>query len=182
MKECRNKYTAIVCTNNKGTIGNDGKLMYNIRSDKGNFQRLTDENVVIMGRRTFEEIGHPLKNRVNIILTSNQDYKINVVDEEEYSDTYICNSISDVDDLCYAYFSDKELFVIGGEAVYNQFFELGAIDKAIVTLVNDDQDGDTHFNWLGGENDDFKVIFRTTSLRDHTTDTYYRYIVYKKKC
>jgi len=180
MDEFRNKYTAIVCVNNKGVIGKDGKLLYDIRGDKGNFKRLTEGNVVIMGRKTFEEIGHPLKDRVNIVLTSNQDYTFGDCNEEEYKDTYVCTNIQEVDSLCYAYFQDKELFVMGGEAVYNEFFSLGLVEKAIVTLVNDEQEGDVHFYWLAEDSKDFKVIFKTMSLRDHPSDTYYRYIVYKK--
>lgn len=174
------KYTAIVCMNNKLVIGNEGKQLYYINSDLENFKRLTTDNVVIMGRNTFESIGHPLPGRVNIILTKDPDYKLPVYDNELYDDTYICNSLEEVDDFCYAYFSDKELFVIGGGKIYNEYYQNGLIDKAIVTLVNDDKEGDVLFPDI--ENDEnYKLIFKTMSLRDHPTDTYYRYLVYKKK-
>ena len=180
MENFKNKYTAIVCVNNKCAIGKDGKLLYDIKADKGNFQRLTEGNVVIMGRKTFEEIGHPLKGRVNIVLTSKEDYGVPDGNEEEYNETFVCNSLKEADDFCYSYYPDRELFVIGGEEIYNQFFDFDLIEKAIVTLVNDDEDGDSHFYWIQDGSTDFRLIFKTASLRDHATDTYYRYLVYKR--
>ena len=95
------------------------------------------------------------------------------------NNTFLVNSLQEADDLCYAYFSDKELFIIGGGMIYEKSYELSMIDKAIITLVNDDADGDVYFPELDND-DSFKVIFKTTSLRDHPSDTYYRYIVYKR--
>ena len=181
MEKFKNKYTAIVCINNNRVIGDNNKLLYRIKGDLENFKRLTTDNVVIMGRSTFESIGRPLPGRVNIILTSNTGYHVDSNDSELYKDTFVCNSLEEIDNLCYAYFSDKELFVIGGGKVYDEYYKDGLIDKAIVTLVNDGQDGDTVFPDI--ENDDkYKLIFKTMSLRDHPNDMSYRYLVYKKKC
>jgi dihydrofolate reductase len=187
MEEFKNKYTAIACVNTNGVIGKEGKLLYNINGDKKNFRLLTEDNVVIMGRKTFEEIGHPLKNRVNIILTSDENYRfagLTQENEQEYRDTYICNTIKEADDLCYSLFPDKELFVIGGGEVYEKYFSLELISKAIVTLVSDEMDGDAYFPLVEGSDyrNEFKEIFKTMSLRDHSNDIYYRYIIYKKKC
>ena len=88
--------------------------------------------------------------------------------------------MNEADELCYAYFSDKELFIIGGGMIYAKAYELGMVDKAIITLVNDDADGDVYFPEID-KDENFKVIFKTTSLRDHPNDTYYRYIFYKRK-
>ena len=84
------------------------------------------------------------------------------------------------DDLCYSYFSDRELFIIGGGIVYSEAFKLNMVEKVILTVVNDDADGDVFFPDMS-QNESFKVIFKTTSLRDHPNDTYYKYVVYKRK-
>lgn len=182
MKDFKNSYTAIACINNKGVLAKDGKELFDIKADKENFAMLTSYNVVIMGRKTFESLpgGKPLKNRINIILTTKDDYEITSGDEELYKDTYVCNSFQEVDDLCYAIFHDRELFIIGGGEIYQEAINLGIVDRAILTLVNDDQEGDVYFPDLS-KNSDFRVIFKTMSLRDHPGDNYYRYVIYKKK-
>jgi dihydrofolate reductase len=52
-------------------LGKDGKLLWNIPEDMKRFKKLTTGHVVIMGRKTFESIGKPLPNRINIVITKN---------------------------------------------------------------------------------------------------------------
>lgn len=176
----KNKYVAIACVNNKNVIAKEGKLLFHIKADLENFRTLTSGNVVIMGRKTFEALpDKPLKDRINIILTTDENYKIDSNDEERFKDCYVCNTIGDVDDLCYSLFSDKKLFVIGGGEIFSQYYDLGLFDEAILTVVNDDQDGEVVFPNIQ-ENPNYRVIFKTMSLRDHPNDNYYRYVIYKK--
>lgn len=184
MYQYRNKYNVIVCVNDKNVIGNRGELLYHIKSDLRNFKSLTEGNVVIMGRKTFESLpdGLPLKNRVNIVITGQDGYHKNVDSDEcsLFDDTYVCNSLEEVDELCYAYFGDKELYIIGGGSVYEEAFNDGIVEKVIITHVNDDADGDVCFPDI--EHDErYRVVFKTTALRDQPNELYYHYIVYKKK-
>lgn len=134
------KFKIIACFNQKRALGNDGKLLYKIRNDLQNFRNQTLNNVVIMGRKTYESIGKPLEKRINIIITSNEDFSI-----DESDDVYIVKSIGDAIELCSAFFEDKELFVIGGESIYRQFMDTGLVDEMRLTVVNDDADGDVFF-------------------------------------
>ncbi|MGH6663436.1 MAG: dihydrofolate reductase [Pseudolabrys sp.] len=52
-------------------IGSDGRLPWRLKSDLQHFKRLTLNRPVIMGRKTYESIGKPLKDRTNIVLTRN---------------------------------------------------------------------------------------------------------------
>jgi len=136
-------FKIIACLNPKGTIGNDGKLIYRISNDLQNFQRQTLGNVVIMGRKTFESLpnGEPLKDRINIIITSNKEYNV-----KENENVYIVDSIESVVELCNAFFSDKELFVIGGESIYREFLDRNLVNEMRLTIVtNDFTEGDVHF-------------------------------------
>ena len=97
--------------------------MYHIKADLENFRSLTIGNVVILGRRTFESLpnSRPLPGRINIIVTRNTDYTPEGVEnwsQEDINNTFIVNSLQEADDLCYSYFSDRELFIIGGGIVY----------------------------------------------------------------
>ena len=135
-------FKIIACINKKRVIGKDGKLLYTIKNDLAIFKRMTVGNVVIMGRKTFESLpnGEPLKDRVNIILTSNEEYGVTPADN-----VFITNSIEDTVDLCEALFPDKELFVIGGESIYQQFLDKGLVSEMRLTVVNDEAEGDAHF-------------------------------------
>lgn len=59
---------AAVGTN--GVIGRDGDLPWDIPSDRKHFKALTIGRTVIMGRRTYEELGKPLPQRRNLVVTS----------------------------------------------------------------------------------------------------------------
>ena len=54
-------------------IGKDGRIPWNIADEKKRFKELTTGNVVIMGRKTYEEIGFPLPNRETIVISN--EYK-----------------------------------------------------------------------------------------------------------
>ena len=138
------KFIIIACINQKRAIGKNGKLLYHIGNDISNFARMTKNNgVVIMGRKTFESLpnGEPLKDRINIILTSNEEYGVS----KDFDNVSIVHSIRGVIELCEAFFSDKELFVIGGEALYRQFMDGDLVDELRLTIVKDDKEGDATF-------------------------------------
>lgn len=137
------KFKLIACVNQKGAIGKDGGLLYHIGNDMANFKRMTLNNVVIMGKNTFDSLPNkePLKDRINIIITSSNDFNV----KQEFDNVYIVHSINDVIELCQAFFEDKELFVIGGASIYHQFLSKGLIDEMRLTMVKDDAEGDTYF-------------------------------------
>lgn len=137
-------FKIIACINQRNVIGKDGRLLYHIHSDMVNFANMTKFNgVVIMGRKTFESLPgkKPLKDRINVIITSNKDYCV----DSEFEDTYIVHSVRGAVELCEALFPEKEWFVIGGSAVYEQFMCVGLVDEIRLTVVKDDCDGDSFF-------------------------------------
>lgn len=136
-------FKIIACINQKMALGKDGNLLYTIKNDLANFARQTRNNVVIMGRKTYESLpnGEPLKDRVNIIITNNEEFSVN----KDYENVYIVNSIEGAVELCEAFFDNKELFVIGGESIYRQFMDSGLVDEMRLTVVKDETEGDVVF-------------------------------------
>lgn len=55
-------------------LGKDNKLLWHISDDLKHFKEVTSGHVVIMGRKTFESIGRPLPNRVNIVITRDKTF------------------------------------------------------------------------------------------------------------
>src|SRR5579871_5823315 len=61
----------IVAKSSNDVIGHQNKLPWRIPEDLKLFKQLTLGKAVIMGRKTYESIGKPLPNRLNIVLTRN---------------------------------------------------------------------------------------------------------------
>ena len=173
-------FKIIACINQKRVLGNEGKLLYHIGNDLANFKRMTVGNVVIMGRKTFESLpnGAPLKDRVNIIITSNEEYGV----DANFENVYIVHSVEDAIELCDAFFSDKEVFVIGGESIYRQFMEKDLVNEMRLTIVNDDADGDAVFPEYNEE--DWYVYYKSmaqVSSWEGVDKSFYFEVLLKKK-
>ncbi len=123
----------IAAVNNNWGIGKGNDLLYHISEDMKFFRSKTKDNVIIIGRKTLESFpgGKPLKNRVNIVLTTDKNYKA--------EDTVICNSVYEVLEKTKDY-PDKEIYLCGGEKVYREFLDY--CDTALITKVFDDKDAE----------------------------------------
>lgn len=180
--EEKNKFkgTILVAVNNTLSIGKDNKLMYRIKDDMSRFKALTEGNVVIMGRKTFESLpsGKPLKNRVNIILTNNKDFYVDNDKIPENSEVYIVNSLSDLNDIIYAYFEDKNKYIIGGSQIYKLFLDNDMVSDIEMTWVDDETRGDSFFPRLS--NDEWERTYEEPK-RDSSTAIPYQFIHFIKK-
>lgn len=115
-------------------LGKNNKLLWNIPEDLKRFRSITAEHTVIMGRKTFESIGHALPNRTNIIVTRDKNYKA--------EGCIVCGSLEEAIDLAKKT-GEEEVFVIGGGEIYRQSISLA--DKLYLTLVDGTFDADTFF-------------------------------------
>lgn len=110
-------FRIIVATDDVGGIGKNGSIPWNDVKDKRQFMRKTignGNNAVIMGRKTFDSIGKPLPNRVNIVITS-RPIEEDVVTVKSFLDALI---------FCGKKFDN--VWVIGGSRVYQTaIFEFG---------------------------------------------------------
>lgn len=100
-------------------IGFQNKLLIESRTDLKIFKEFTSNKIVVMGYNTFLSIGKPLKNRVNVILTSK---RILIDDCFVYND--IKSILTDFEDI----------IVIGGSSLFNQFINIA--DEIILTKIN----------------------------------------------
>lgn len=125
-------------------IGNNGKLLCHIPEDLKRFKKLTENNIIIMGRKTYDSLPNkPLKNRINIVIT-NQDI--------ELDGCIVVHSIEDSLKESKKY-NDKEVFIIGGAKIYEQFMDKA--DKLYLTYIEEDYEADTFFPELVGN---WKVV------------------------
>ena len=117
----------IVAVDKNWAIGKEDKLLVSIPADMKMFRQETTGKVVILGRKTLATFpgGLPLKNRTNIILTGNRDFRA--------KDAVIVHSIEELLEEIKKYPSE-DVYCIGGESVYRQL--LPYCDTAHVTKVD----------------------------------------------
>lgn len=112
-------------------IGKDNKLPWNSPEDLKHFQKITsensegNENIVIMGRKTYESIGKPLKNRINIVITSIQ-----------IPDVICVNSFTKALMTAYNMKKRRYIFVIGGKRVYEEALQHPNMESIYHTIVD----------------------------------------------
>ncbi len=124
-------------------IGRDNSLPWRLPGDLPHFRRLTMGKTVVMGRRTFESIGHPLGGRDNIVLSRDRRFSPPGV----YPAGSVADALAQAVRLGKAGGSD-ELLVIGGGAVYEAF--LSRAQSLYLTLVHACPEGDCYFPVLAG--------------------------------
>jgi len=146
-------------------IGYKGDLLFKLPEDMEFFKNITKNNIVVMGRVTLLSLpgGKPLKNRVNIVMTTDIDYIadgcIIVHSTEE-----LLNEIKNYD-------SDN-VFVIGGSKIYNELYPY--CKEAYITKIDAVKEADTYLhnfdkdeNWILSyaselhENNGMKFTFNT---------------------
>ena len=103
----------IAAVDKNWAIGKNNELLVSIPNDMKMFRQMTTGKVVVMGRKTLESFpnGLPLKNRVNIVLTKNQNYQV--------KGAIIVHSVEEVLEELKKYDSE-DVYVIGGEQIYRQ--------------------------------------------------------------
>ena len=126
----------IAAVDNNWAIGKNNQLLVSIPADMKFFRTTTTGKVVVMGRKTLESFpnGLPLKNRTNIVLTHNLNYKV--------KDAIVVHSMDELHAELKKYDSE-DIYVIGGEKIYKQL--LDKCDVAHITKINYSYDADAYF-------------------------------------
>ena len=150
-------------------IGLKNKLLVSIPDDMKFFRQTTTGKVVVMGRKTLESFPgrKPLKNRVNIVLTRDPDYKAD--------GAVVVHDLDALHEELKKYPSE-DIYVIGGESIYRQL--LDECDVAHITKINYSYEADAFFPDL-----DKKPEWQITADSEEQTyfDLEYYFYKYEKK-
>lgn len=131
----------IVAIANNNVIGRDMNMPWYLPADLAYFKMVTTGKPVIMGRKTYESIGHPLPDRTNIVLSSNRDLEIPGV--------AVVHSVAEALNL---FPQHDEVMVIGGGWVYSQFIDHAEL--LYITHIEAEVEGNVKFpsidesNWV----------------------------------
>ena len=148
-------------------LGYNGDLLFRIPEDLKRFKKLTTNNIVIMGRNTYESIGRALPNRINIVVTSHL-----VVPAINEDNLYSVGTLEDAYELAEKLDGEK-VYVIGGGQLYaaalpyTQYLDLTEIFARADKV-------DTYFP----DYHDFKAF----DLESHETEDgiKYRFVTYER--
>ncbi|MDR2122719.1 MAG: dihydrofolate reductase [Flavobacteriaceae bacterium] len=161
--------TIITATDENNAIGGDNQLLWHLSDDLKRFKNLTQNHVVIMGRKTFESLAGPLPKRVNIVVSGNSDYKVpeNVI---------LAHSLPEA--IAIAKEKDANPFVIGGGIIYKQALDLA--DTIELTLVHTKvENADTYFPEIRFS--DWEKVFEEFHPKDEKHLYDFTFLTYHRK-
>lgn len=159
---------AIVATDERNGIGKNNQLLCHLPDDLKYFKKITSHQVVIMGRKTYESIGKPLPNRINVVISKNRDFKAEGI--EVYTNT------SDIIQQLTHKYPDKKLIVIGGAQIYRLFYPY--FQEIHRTLIHHIFEADAFFPVF---EEDFVLVQQTYHPKDDTHLYDFEFQVWKRK-
>ena len=136
-KRKKMKIIAIAAVAINGIIGKGSELPWNIPEDLKFFRDSTRDQVVLMGRKTYQALGKALPKRKNGIITRDLKFTANDADvfqSIEKGIEYYQNQSE---------LSGKILFIIGGAEIYN--VSRAFLDELWLTEINEEVEGDVYF-------------------------------------
>lgn len=116
-----------------GVIGLDGDIPWSLPEDLKHFRAVTRGNTVVMGRRTFDSIGHPLPYRTNVVVTRDPDWA--------YDGCFRAGSVEEAVELAQGF--EGDVMVMGGAQIYAAAMLLAT--HQVLTEVHLSPEGDTYY-------------------------------------
>lgn len=158
--------TAIIVAYDKNRlIGKEGGMPWYVPGELKRFRQLTENNVVIMGRKTYVSLGRPLPDRVNIVISRNENFTAD--------GCYTASSITGAIAMARLFWPDKDIFIGGGAQIYSRTIDMA--DVLYITEIDGEFEGDTYFPAF----DESLFIKETES--HHLSTVPYTYVTYKRK-
>jgi len=142
-----------------GVIGrSNGDMPWHVKEEFQHFKQTTIGYPILMGRKTFETLGKPLKGRENIIITRDENYSCN------FEEVKIVHSLNGGIEHC-KITSPEKIFIIGGGEIYKQAINIA--DELIISYMKFDAEGEIKFpeisenDWVVDSRDDgekFEIV------------------------
>jgi dihydrofolate reductase len=124
----------IVAVERNQGIGFNGQMPWpHLKGDMSWFKQMTTGQIVIMGATTYNSLGKPLPNRINVVIS-----KKHALGDHAFTD---CGSALD---YCSVEYPDNDIFIIGGSAIYEAYLDI--IDRFYVTEIDAEYQCDKYFN------------------------------------
>ncbi len=155
----------IAAIGKKGEIGINGLLPWYLPADLKRFKEITGGHTVIMGRKTYESIGKPLPDRINVIITRNQNYEVPG-----------CLVVHSIKEALIITNQEPEVFIIGGAEIFAE--ALPFVEKMYITAIDKDFPADTFFPEL--DLSEWKITKTQTRHRPETEHIGFDFLIYER--
>lgn len=159
----------IVAAAENDVIGVNNALPWDIPEDMKFFREKTKGRALIMGRKTFESVGHPLPNRLNVVVTRQADYKFDA------PNVVVKPDLQSAIEYCKTQTSKygEEIFIIGGGEIFKE--SMGIVDVIYLTRIHQDFPGDIRYPKVD------KKMFELVEQRDRTEPVSFSFLTYVRK-
>ncbi len=162
----QSKISIIVAMAKNRTIGINNTLPWRCPEDLKHFKSLTMGHHMIMGRKTFDSIGKPLPGRTTVVVTRNQELKID--------GCIVAHSLQQAIAACA---DDNEIFIVGGAELYTQALPLA--DTLYLTEIQQEVKGDAHFPEF--DNKEWQEVSREQRNQQLPQPLDYHFVTYRRK-
>ncbi len=130
------KKIIISAKSKNGVIGRQGELPWHSKEEFLHFKTTTLGFPIIMGRKTFQSLGKPLKGRLHLVITRQKFFSL------PFREALIFNDLETAFAYCEKNNFEK-VYVIGGGEIYKQ--AINHVDELIISIMNMEVNGDVHF-------------------------------------
>ena len=130
------KKIIISAKSKNGVIGRQGELPWHSKDEFLHFKTTTFGSPIIMGRKTFQSLGKPLKGRLHLVITRQKNFSLS------FREVLILNDLETAFAYCEKNNFEK-VYVIGGGEIYKQ--AINHVDELIISIINIEVNGDVHF-------------------------------------
>lgn len=159
----------IVAVAQNDVIGTKNTLPWDIPEDMKFFREKTKGRALIMGRKTFESVGHPLPNRLNVVVTRNSSFS------SDAPNVVVKPDLKSAIEYCKTQQSKygDEIFIIGGGEIFKESLPL--VDVIYLTRIHKDFDGDIFYPKLPTK--DFELVEK----RDRQDPVPFSFLTYMRR-
>ena len=157
----------IVAVSANGVIGRDGGLPWYLPADLKHFKRTTMGHHLIVGRRTWEEVGKPLPGRTMVVVTRSRRFAPD--------GAQVAHSVEQALELAA---EDDEPFIGGGSQIYRIALARDLVDRVHLTRIHAEVEGDTFFPEIDfGE---WELVSEEHHEADEKNEFDYSFLVYER--
>jgi len=166
----------VVAVADNGVIGSDNAVPYqlpwHIKSDLQRLKKMTLGKPVVMGRKTFASIGKPLPGRTNIVVTRDNNFKVDGIVVATSLDAAYKLAIEDA-----LRRNVTEIMVIGGADIFAQWMKIA--DRLEITEVHATPDGDTRLDPI--DKTEWHEVARERHAKAEGDSADYSYVTYRRR-
>jgi dihydrofolate reductase len=157
----------IVAVSSNGVIGREGGLPWYLPADLRHFKRTTMGHHLIIGRRTWEEVGKPLPGRSMVVVTRRRDFAP--------EGAQVARSLEQALEMAS---DDAEAFIGGGAQIYRTALERDLVDRIYLTRIHAEVEGDTFLPEI--RFDQWMLVSEEHHDADERNEFPYSFMVYER--